>query len=58
MQVRTINTNFYFPNEKRPLDRPNFIVRHSFTNDIDKHLSNVDPAGSFNTWAHPAFDKS
>ena len=44
--------------EKRPLDRPNITVRHSFISDIGKIISNVDPAGNFNSWAHVVFDKS
>ena len=43
---------------KRPLGRPSITVRHSFISDIGKIISNVDPAGSFNTWTHVAFDES
>ena len=44
--------------EKRPLGRPNITVRHSFISDIGKIVSNIDPAGSFNSWAHVDFDES
>ena len=44
--------------EKRPLDRPNITVRHSFISDIGKIISNVDPAGNFNSWDHVPFDES
>ena len=47
-----------FQMKKRPLGRPNIIVRHSFINDIEKIISNVDPVGSFNTFSHVAFDES
>ena len=46
-----------FQTKKRPLGRPNITVRHSFINDIEKNISNVDPAGTFNSWAHIAFDE-
>ena len=46
-----------FQTKKRPLGRPNITVRHSFINDIEKIISNVDPAGTFNSWAHIAFDE-
>ena len=36
---------------------PNITVRHSFISDIGKIISNVDPAGSFNSWDHVAFDE-
>ena len=44
--------------EKRPLVRPNITVRYSYISDIGKNISNVDPAGSFNSWTHVAFDES
>ena len=46
-----------FKINKRPLGRSNITVRHSFINDIEKIISNVDPAGTFNSWAHIAFDE-
>ena len=58
MKVCTSKTNFCFPIEKRPLGRPNITIRHSFISDIGKISSNVDLAGSFNSWAHVAFDES
>ena len=42
----------------KPLGRPSITVRHSFISDIGKIISNVDSAGSFNSWAHIAFDES
>ena len=54
----TSKTNFYFPNGKRPLGRPNITVRHSFISDIGKIISNVDPAGSFKSWTYIVFDES
>ena len=36
-----------FQTKKRPIGRPNITVRHSFINDIEKIISNVDPAGTF-----------
>ena len=47
-----------FQMEKRPLGRPNITVRYSFISDIGKIISNVDPAGSFNSWVRVAFDES
>ena len=47
-----------FQMEKRPLGRPNITVWHSFISDIGNIISNVDPAGSFNSWTHVAFDES
>jgi len=44
--------------KKRPLGRPNITVRHFLINDMEKNISNVDPVGCFNTWAHIAFDES
>ena len=46
-----------FQTNKRPLGRPNITVRHSFINDIEKIISKVDPAGTFNSWTHIAFDE-
>ena len=46
-----------FQTNKRPLGRPNITVRHSFIHDIEKIISNVDPAGTFNSWTHIAFDE-
>ena len=58
MKVCTSKTNFCFPIEKRPLGRPNITIRHSFISHIGTISSNVDLAGSFNSWAHVAFDES
>ena len=44
--------------EKRPLGRSNITIRYWFISDIGKIISNVDLAGSFNSWAHVAFDES
>ena len=52
--ARLIST---FQTNKIPLGRPNITVRHSFINDIEKIIWNVDPAGIFNCWAHIAFDE-
>ena len=41
--------NNAFQMNKRPLGRPNITARHSFTSDIENNISNVDPAGSFNS---------
>ena len=49
---------FAFQMEKRPLGRPNITVRYSFISDIGKIMSTIDPAGSFNSWDHVAFDES
>ena len=46
-----------FQTNKRPLGRPNIIVRHSFINDIEKIISIVDPAGTLNSWAHTSFNE-
>ena len=45
-----------FQTNKRPLGRPNITVIHSFINDIEKIISNVDPTGTFNSWTHITFD--
>ena len=45
-----------FQTNKKPLGWPNITVRHYFINDIEKK-SNVDSAGTFNSWAHIAFDE-
>ena len=52
--VRLIST---FQTNERTLDRPNITVRHSFINDIEKFISNVDSAGTFISWAHITFDE-
>ena len=52
--VRLIST---FRTNKRPLGRPNITVRHWFINNIENIISNVDSAGTFNSWAHIAFDE-
>ena len=46
-----------FQTNKRPLGRLNITVRHLFINDIEKIISNIDPAGNFNSWAHIDFDE-
>ena len=46
-----------FKTNKRPLSRPNITVRHSFINYIENIISNVDPAGTFNSWTHIASDE-
>ena len=40
------------------LGRPNITIRHSFISDFGKIISNVDPASSFNSWAHVVFDET
>ena len=45
-----------FQTNKRPLGRPNITVIHSFINDIEKIISNIDPTGTFNSWTHITFD--
>ena len=52
--ARLIST---FQTNKRPLLRPKITVRHSLINHIEKIISNVDPAGTFNSWARIAFDE-
>ena len=59
MPCKYISARFIsvFQRNKRPIGRPNITVRHSFINDIEKIVSNVDPSGTFNSWAHIAFDE-
>ena len=49
---------FTFQILKKPLGRPTFTVRHSFINDIEKNIDNIDSAGSFNSWSRVVFDES
>ena len=46
-----------FQTNQRPLGRPNITVKYSFINDIENNISNVDLAGTFNSWAHIAFNE-
>ena len=48
---------FAFQTNKGPLGTPNITVRYAFINGIEIIVSNVDPAGTFNSWAHITFDK-
>ena len=46
-----------FQTNKRSLDRPNIMVSHSFINDIEKEISNIDQADSLNSRDHIHFDE-
>ena len=44
--------------KKKHLGSPNITVRYSFISYVEKIISNIDPAGTFNSWARVVFDET